>query len=209
MKNGFVSRVWMGSLLAAMVAGSAFAGDVNLPPTMVGKVRQVDPAEPIYAQANLGGAVKPAGQGGVSAGVVVELTEDMPVYRLWQDPPPPGAAYNNRIGGWWSFDKPYGSREGYRRAYEICGQWNALNMVASCKLTKGAVVVVGPGQSVSPYTCNDASGHESYEANDSDWQIYVDSAYKNPALVCPPQSADYVDDPSEISRPVAAPTKAK
>jgi hypothetical protein len=83
-------------------------------------------------------AVKPAGQGGVSAALVVKITQDIPVYRMWNGPGDVNAQGNtNRLGGWWSYDAPHGPVDGYRVAYEICRDWNKLKWVATCTLKAG------------------------------------------------------------------------
>lgn len=187
--------------LSACAPMAAVDDPLPLPPNLAGKVVVLTPSDPAYSQANVQGAVKPAGQGGVSGALVVQLSQDLPVYRMWNGPVATGN--DNRMGGWWAFDAPKGTREGYRRAYEICGTWNQLVWVASCTLKQGAVVAIGPGQSVSAPTCADASGYESYEANRRDWQVYVNQAWNRPdALSCPPAERDYKADPANVSLPV-------
>lgn len=169
----------------------------DLPASYLGKVVVVPPSDPAYAQANVAGAVKPPGQGGVSRALVVRATQDLPVYRLWNGPQAQGQS--NRLGSWWAFDTPNGTREGYRRAYEICGTWNELTWVAVCTLKQGAVVAMGPGQSVSAQTCGDSSGYETYDANGRDWQVYVNQAWNRPdALSCPPVESDRPTDPANV-----------
>ena len=68
-----------------------------------------------------------------------------------------------------------------------CRSANDLRWARRCVLKAGAVVVVGPGQSVSTGTCCgaltgdaksacEASG-EHYAANDIDWQVYIGSSH--------------------------------
>jgi hypothetical protein len=53
------------------------------------------------------------------------------------------------FGRWWAFAPPEGTKVTYRENYDICETWgNPLTQAAICRLPKGAVVVVGPGQSV-------------------------------------------------------------
>lgn len=173
----------------------------SLPAALRGKAVVLSPADADYAKANVASAVKAEGLGGVSTAMVVKLSQDMPVYRMWSGPVTSGN--NNRLGGWWAFDAPRGTREGYRRAYEICGTWNQLAWVATCTLKQGAVVAIGPGQSVSPATCGDSSGYERYDANGRDWQVYVDKAWTRTAeLSCPPETSDYKADPADVTRAV-------
>lgn len=172
-----------------------------LPAALQGKAVVVAAADPDYVRANVAAAIKPEGQGGVSQALVIKLSQDVPVYRMWNGPVIAGNT--NRMGGWWAFDAPRGTREGYRRAYEICGTWNQLVWVATCTLKQGSVVAIGPGQSVSADTCGDASGYERYDANVRDWQVYVDKAWTRSAeLSCPPETVDYKADPANVALPL-------
>ncbi|MGE4278923.1 MAG: hypothetical protein AB7G62_05010 [Magnetospirillum sp.] len=187
-------------LLLVGCVGGAVVTAPTLPVQILGKVEVVATSDPDWAGANVGAAEKPPGSGGVSQALVIRLSQDMTVYRMWSGPQP--GMRSNRLGGWWAFDKPKGTREGYRRAYEICGTWNELKRVAVCTLKKGAVVVIGPGQSVSAQTCKDGAGYETYDANERDWQIYVDQAWSRPeTLSCPPEDQDYEADPADVSAP--------
>ncbi len=147
----------------------------------------------------------PAGQGGISEGLVVRLTEDLPVYRMWSGPDKLNASgFTNRIGQWWAYDAPTGTQAAYRDHYDICLAWNDLTWVATCTLKAGSVVAIGPGQSVSAETCGDPTGQESYPANPDYWQTYVAKAWaRADELQCPADSADYQADPEDISRAVA------
>lgn len=186
--------------LSACASSTADSQGLALPPALAGKVAVLSPADADYVRANVTGAVKPAGQGGVTQALVIKLSQDMAVYRMWNGPVTTGTG--NRLGGWWTFDAPRGSREGYRRAYEICGNWNQLAYVATCTLKQGAVVAIGPGQSVSAETCADASGYETYDVNRRDWQVYVNQPWNRPAeFGCPDQDKDYKADPADVSRP--------
>lgn len=188
-------------LLLALV-GLVSAGELSLPKTLEGKVQVLSSSDPDYAKAVVANAIKPAGDGGVSQAVVIKLTEDMTVYRLWNGPAVKDSRGNtNRMGSWWAFDAPTGPVAGYRNDYEVCNAWNQLTWVATCTLKKGSVVAVGPGQSVSAMTCGDPTGKESYPENAAHWQVYIDKAWSRSAeLVCPPDSADYEANPSDISK---------
>lgn len=186
----------------AVLAGCASSSDDDLPAQVRGKAVVLAPTDADYARAAIGSAVKPAGQGGVSEGIVIRLTQDIPVYRMWSGPAKVNAAgLTNRLGGWWSYDAPSGTQARYRTAYEICQGWNDLTWVAACTLKAGSVVVIGPGQSVSAETCGDATGRESYPANPVDWQLYVDKPWTRGAeLVCPDAAQDYEADPANIAQ---------
>ncbi|MEY8688927.1 MAG: hypothetical protein AB9M53_03485, partial [Leptothrix sp. (in: b-proteobacteria)] len=69
-----------------------------------------------------------------------------------------------------------------------------------CTLKAGAVVAIGPGQSVSAETCGDPTGKEQFPANGRDWQLYVDKPWARAAeLACPADTADYQADPANIA----------
>ena len=101
-----------------------------------------------------------------------------------------------------------GTLAGFRRKYEVCEKWDTLRWVATCTLRRGAVVVIGPGQSVSAETCGDPTGHERYPVNERDFQVYIHEAWNRTGtptgdLSCPDESRDYQDDPQDIARPAA------
>lgn len=196
---------------------AAAPAELPLPEALKGKAVVLAAADADYARADLAGAVKPAGEGGLVRGIVVRLTSDVPVWRMWSGPAKKDARGNtNRIGQWWSYDAPRGTQQEYRQAYEICTPWNDLTWVAKCTLKSGAVVAVGPGNSVSAATCGDAAGKEAYPVNDKDWQVWIAKAWTrlgaDKELDCPAESADYEADPADISKkraPASAPAKKK
>ena len=185
-------------IIALSVAACApLRVEEQLPAAIRGKATVLAPTDADYSRAVVEKAVNAEGKGGVARAVVVRLDQDATIYRMWNGP-----GGNNRLGSWWAFDKPVGTREGYRRAYEICGTWNALQWVAACTLKKGAVVAVGPGQSVSAETCQDASGYETYAANAKDWQVFVYQPWnRGQEFECPDQAQDYQADPANVSQP--------
>jgi hypothetical protein len=79
-----------------------------------------------------------------------------------------------------------------------------LTFVATCTLKQGAVVAIGPGNSVSAKTCGDTTGREIYAANDRNWQLYLSKAFERigpgKELECPDQAADYEADPSNLAK---------
>ncbi len=191
------------ALLSAPLASAA--EPLALPTKLQGKAVVLTSTSADYARADTASAVKPAGQGGLTEGLVVQLTEDVPVYRMWSGPAKKDSRGNtNRIGQWWSYDAPTGPVSGYRTDYEICNGWNDLTWVATCTLKKGSVVVIGPGQSVSAESCGDPTGQETYAANLDDWQVFVSKAWSRSAeLVCPADTSDYEANPADISKPKA------
>jgi len=199
MNRVFSSAFALSSLLA--LSAPVYA-ELPFPAQLTGKAVPLTAADPDYTRAVVTAAVKPNGMGGVSDALVVRITEDIPVYRMWNGPAKKDARGNtNRLGGWWSYDAPTGVVGGYRSNYEICQGWNDLTWVARCTLKAGAVVAIGPGQSVAPETCGDPTGKENYAANTRDWQLYVDKPWARSAeLVCPADTADYEADPTNIAQ---------
>jgi hypothetical protein len=190
----------------ATPAPAACPASIALPAQLQGKAVVVPKGDPDEARAALEAAVKPAGQGGICAGLAVRLTADVPVWRMWNGPAKKDASgRTNRMGGWWSYDAPHGAAQQYRTDYEICQSWNDLTTMAKCTLKKGAVVAIGPGQSVTPPTCKDANGKEtteSYPVSPSAWQLYIDKVWTRASEIeCPPDTDDYAADPADISRP--------
>ena len=201
MRNTTLITSFFLALLAAMPLA---AQELSLPPALTGKAVVLSPNDPDYARAAIGQAIQPAGQGGISAGLVIRATQDITVYRLWNGPNGVDSSGNtNRMGSWWAYDAPQGTVAQYRSNYEICKSWNTLTWVATCHLAPGAVVAIGPGQSVSASTCGVSSGQESYPADPVWWQTYVNKAWSRPSeLVCPPANDDYQDDPANIAQPL-------
>lgn len=189
------------ALLALAAGAQAQAQTLSLPGKLSGVAQVLSTTDPDYARAVVGSAVKPAGMGGVSDAIVIRITQDINVYRMWNGPTKLDARGNtNRLGGWWAYDAPQGTVNDYRTNYEICLGWNDLTWVAKCTLKAGAVVAIGPGQSVAADTCGDPTGKDQYPANGRDWQLYVDKPWARAAeLVCPPDTADYAADPANIA----------
>jgi hypothetical protein len=199
---------------ASASAAAPDAAPLALPAALTGKAVLVPKGDPDEARADLASAQKAAGEGGLTQGLVVRLTADIPVWRMWSGAKKKDATgRTNRVGQWWSYDAPHGTQQEYRTDYEICVAWNDLTWVAKCTLKKGAVVAVGPGQSVSAKACGDPAGKESYPADTRDWQVWVSKVWARPQeLDCPAETADYEADPADISHPkkgAAKPAVAK
>jgi hypothetical protein len=190
------------ALLGGCVSLSSGSDDERLPTQLAGKAEVLVSTDADYARAVITSAIKAAGDGGVVEGTVIRLKQDVTVWRMWSGPTKKNAGgLTNRIGGWWAYDAPKGTQAQYRTAYEICNGWNDLTWVAKCTLKAGAVVVIGPGQSVSAQTCGDVTGVENYPANQKDWQTYVDKPWNRPTeLVCPADTEDYEVNPADISK---------
>ena len=74
---------WLGASLLALGTACVQADPLAFPASLQGKAIELAPNDPDYARAAVEYAVKPAGQGGVSAALVVKITQDIPVYRIW------------------------------------------------------------------------------------------------------------------------------
>jgi hypothetical protein len=172
-----------------------------LPVVLQGKAVVLDKSDLDYPRADLAGAEKPKGEGGVSRGMVIRVTADFHVWRLWNGPAkldPSG--HTNRMGGWWAYDAPHGDQSGYRRDYEVCRIWNDLTWVAQCTLKAGAVVTIGPGNDVRADVCKKPG--EAYPPNERDWQLWVANPWsRGKELECPAETSDYEANPLDISGP--------
>ncbi|MFM2059041.1 MAG: hypothetical protein RLY71_3426 [Pseudomonadota bacterium] len=190
------------AISAALFCGSCFAQPNILPPKLADRAAVIAPnpqenkyIERIFAQ--MPQIVRKPGEGGLVSATWIKVEQDIRVYRMWNGPPA-----RNRIGNWWTYERPRGTVHQYRRDYDICTQWNALRAVATCTLKAGAFAVVGPGQSVSAETCGNPG--ESYPPNSRHWQIYFQaSGPQRNLLECPPEQDDYMADPFELNRPIA------
>ena len=180
---------------------------IALPREVASSIELVATVDSAYAAADPAGATGEPGTGKETKPFVVRLTRDLAVYRLWAGPDVRDAqGRTSRLGQWWTFERPSGTRASFRRKYEVCEKWDTLQWVASCTLRRGAVVVIGPGQSVSAETCGDPSGRESYPVNDRDVQVYIREAWNrtgtpNGDLICSDESRDYQNDPGNIAKP--------
>jgi hypothetical protein len=114
------------------------AGPVATPPP--GLVKADEPA-PTWS-------IGEPGKGSLCEGKVFVAQGPVTVYRAFS------ASYKTSklagpTGAFWTLDKPSGSSANYRNVYEICKEWNDLDMVNECKIEVGARVVLGPGQSAT------------------------------------------------------------
>jgi hypothetical protein len=160
---------------------------------MQGKVEVMGSCDQDCDQRILDNAIEKTGKGGISSGILVQLTDDIDVYRMWDGPDSGLNEYGttNRIGAWWTADRPSGKVNDYRVKNAICPDWNTLKWVAKCTLKKGSLVAVGPTQSASCKT------GESYSANNTQ-QIYVDN-YSSTYMQCAKyKEADYEANPDDI-----------
>jgi hypothetical protein len=205
----FVAAVVLTGCASPAPLRSPSGDPLSVPRAIGASLELVPEGEAAYAGADPTGATGVPGEGKVIRPYVVRLRRDLQVYRLWAGPAVLDAqGRTSRIGQWWTFDAPAGTLASFRRRYEVCEKWDTLRFVAQCTLRRGTVVVIGPGQSVSPQTCEDSTGRESYPANDRDFQLYIHDAWKrtgqpDPELSCPDESRDYQNDPLDIAKPAA------
>ena len=183
-------------------ATAAAEAPLGLPLELAGKAEIVPPGDPDEPRADLASAVRGTGKGGLARGIVVRLTADIPIWRMWSGPTKKGKSGRaDRMGQWWSYDAPHGTQAGYRAEYAICHAWNDLTWMTRCTLKKGAVVAVGPGQSVGPKACGDATGEESYPENRRAFQVWISRVWERSREVDCPDAADYEIDARDISQP--------
>jgi hypothetical protein len=161
---------------------------------MQGKVEVVTSCNQNNTKEILENAIASEGKGGISSGILVRLTDDMDVYRMWNGPNAGINEYgtSNRIGAWWTAERPSGKAKDYRIKNAVCEDWNTLTWVARCTLKKGSIVAVGPTQSTK---CK--KNGENYSANNTQ-QIYVDN-YSTRYIQCKKyKETDYEANPDDI-----------
>jgi len=140
-------------------------------------------AEQQHIYANLiGNALKTEGKGGVYEGKVLKVKKTFPIFRVYTKRENPQTGHNNRLGGWWTHVPPAKgiSKSDYRRRYEICESFNHdLDRVVQCRIYPGALLLIGPGQSVTEDLC--AKPGESYasDTKKENLQIFVFDMYNH------------------------------
>lgn len=181
-------------LYTLMLTGCSYDqhSQIFLPASMLGKVDVVASCNQNCTQEILENAIASEGKGGISSGILVRLTDDMDIYRMWNGPRINEYGTSNRIGAWWTAERPSGKAKDYRIKNAVCEDWNDLTWVAKCKLKKGSLVAVGPTQSA-----NCGKSGENYSANNTQ-QLYVDN-YSPQHIQCEKYKAtDYEVNPDDI-----------
>lgn len=151
--------------LALVAAVTLLAGCSTLPPppsdelpaALRGRAVVLQPDDPDHGRAMAVSAVASPGNGGISRAVVLRIVEPVQVWRMWSGPEVVYDGRVNRDGKWWSWVPPSGPVDRYRSDYAICLSWNDLTWRRACTLRAGAVVAIGPGQSVKPEICAQAT----------------------------------------------------
>jgi hypothetical protein len=136
-----------------------------------------------YVYTNLiGNALKSEGNGGVYEGKVLKVKKTFPIYRVYTKKENPQTGRNNRFGGWWTHVPPGKgvSKSDYRRRYEICESFNHdLDQVEQCWIFPGALLLIGPGQSVSEDTCGKPGESYASDTGKENLQIYIFEMFKH------------------------------
>jgi hypothetical protein len=119
-------------------AASTCAGPVATPPPGLVKAEEAAPAW----------SIGEPGKGALCEGKVFIAQGPVTVYRAFS------ASYKTSklagpTGAFWTLDRPSGTAARYRNVYEICKEWNDLDMLNECTIEVGARVVLGPGQSAT------------------------------------------------------------
>jgi hypothetical protein len=130
----------------------------------------------------IGNALKPEGAGGVYEGKVLEVKKGFPIYRVYTKKGEPETGRNNRFGGWWTHLPPGRgiTKAEYRRRYEICESFNRdLDRVVQCRIYPGALLLIGPGQSVSEGTCRKPGESYASDTGKDNLQIYIFDMFKH------------------------------
>lgn len=123
--------------------------------------------------------VKPDGGGGVRWALMGKVVKPLSVWRAFSqgelecEGKPVKRA--TQYGSWWTTEDPRKSgKDAYQIGVAVCSLWNDFTSVVHCTIRPGAVVAVGPTQSVSDCKCPvlPRNAPESYQATDN-WQVYL------------------------------------
>lgn len=141
----------------AGIDGKACLGTIQAP--IPGLAEITNPA--LISQAQLAN-----GKGGTCIAKVFSVTAPVTLYRVFDSTKP-----HSKLGGWWSLNRPSGSRESYRSAFAICPEWSKLDKVVSCEVRPGTEIVIGTTQSA---TCADGSTLPKTKEN----QVFIPNSGK-------------------------------
>jgi len=139
------------SAAQATSAAPSATQQASTPPAPTSCVGHVDPPPAGLAASNdppPGFAIGAPGKGALCEGKVFTAKEPVTVYRVFS------ASYATSklagpAGAYWTLQKPSGKLADYRNNYEICAEWNDLDMLNECHIEVGAQVILGPGQSAA------------------------------------------------------------
>jgi hypothetical protein len=128
----------------------------------VGTVESVAPGLVEFGNAPLlTQAQRPSGGGYLCSAKSFAITQPVRLYRLIDSTQP-----YSKLGGFWSFDRPSGTRDDYRARFAICKQWSQLDRLIACDVRPGTVIVVGTTQSAD---CGQSFIYDKTAAN----QVFV------------------------------------
>ena len=111
---------------------------------------------PLQAQAQ-----RPSGGGYLCSAKTFAITQPVRLYRLIDS-----TQTYSKLGGFWSFDRPTGTRDDYRARFAICKQWSLLDRLMACDVRPGTLIVVGTTQSAN---CGEGFIYDKTAAN----QVFV------------------------------------
>jgi len=106
-------------------------------------------------------AQRPTGGGYLCSAKSFAVTQPVRLYRLIDSTQP-----YSKLGGFWSFDRPSGTRDDHRARFAICKQWSQLDRLIACDVRADSVIVVGTTQSA---TCGQDFIYHKTAAN----QVFV------------------------------------
>ena len=162
---------------ASATPEAACKGHVDAPPAGLEATNEAPPAFAIGAPE----------KGALCEGKVFTAKGAVKVYRAFS------ASYQTSkragpLGAYWTFQKPSGKAADYRATYEICAEWNDLDMLNECTIDAGAKVVLGPGQSAK---CDSGTLYPASPANQvlvvrgSDGKVPVSNCKQSPLAWTP------------------------
>jgi len=141
-----IKRLVLSGLLVALTGCSPTFQNIDATPPKKGCVGQIEQTTqnltPVANKQLLEKAIGAELEGKLCDGKVLKVKAPVKVYRVWEKEKPYSA-----YGRWWSFEKPKGSRDEYRKKNNICPEWSKLNVVSHCELKTGTNIVLGTGQS--------------------------------------------------------------
>ena len=75
----------------------------------------------------------------------------------------------SKLRGFWSIDRPTGTRDDYRTRFAICKQWSQLDRLIACDVRPGILIVVGTTQNANcgqDFSYGKTAANQVFVAND-------------------------------------------
>ena len=117
-------------------------GSFTMPNSYKDNFKVISPPSSLYQTTAFNFATKPNSNGdeGIQPNLssVVQITKPTKIYRVYSSD-----KENSKIGGWWTFEEPKGTKDNYRKTYGNCPEWNDLERVVVCTLLEGSFVAMG------------------------------------------------------------------